>query len=548
MIDRKIGKTIVYMMVFVFLYSVSVIPLWGSGVPPLLDYPIHLARAFIVLNHNNEAIMKMMYLIDWRPVPNLGGDVLMAIMSEFFSIEQAGKFLICLSIFITVIGVVMLHRINFGYFSYWPLVSFFFAYHGALTAGFLNYTLGVAFLPIALAASIYSKRFGEISCVLVNSCSAFLLIMTHVIAAGLFGIALIVMECFQYMELRKQRVGQESIVRLFVCLAIPFVVPSYIYLKYSFTEVVSRDEKILLGEWGFNEKIRGALMPFLSGNVMLDIAVFAFFVVMLLFIFYSNKFIVKKSVMTCSVVFMILFVVLPGQMLDAAFIADRLTIASALIAVASLQPVDFGRRWILTLSSVVVIVCTARAWSQYHDWTESGRYYDRLAQSIEFVDRGASVMIVSPLSGVRDKGLLYWLKLRLDRPRWHFSLLNIPTLHAFSGLLLAQRSAFTQLHFVWEDKQILSLAPWFKKLNYGDGGDSTWAPDQVFIPAGEEDVAISDIADHFHYLLIVYADMIDEDFRSKIRKLSPVYEDDEIILLRNCKALASPSLLKAGAC
>ncbi len=60
-------------------------PIWTVAFPPLLDYPNHLARAF-VLAHLSDAhfSFRNFYRADWGAYPYLGMDASLAVLDRIF--------------------------------------------------------------------------------------------------------------------------------------------------------------------------------------------------------------------------------------------------------------------------------------------------------------------------------------------------------------------------------------------------------------------------------------------------------------------------------
>ncbi|NJO32496.1 MAG: hypothetical protein HC869_04560, partial [Rhodospirillales bacterium] len=537
-----------YWLAFCILLAVLLSPLTVDTVPPLLDYPIHLARSEIATEYANDPVLREIYEISWRPIPNLSGDIVLLFLGQLFNIEPAGRILLACCLAATVASVFVLHRVIFGSWSYWIFLAFLPAVHGALTAGFINYSIGVALLLFALAVSIRLRNSGIAVVTFVDAFAAMVLLFCHVIVVGIFGIYLFAIEIFSLPYKESIKTLLTSIRNSAIRIILPFIFPSIIYFSYSFVEVVSRPKFLAFGEWKFSDKIRSLMMPFLSGDFSGRFFVFSSHSTITNVSTNKKILIIRYDILTGSILVMFVSLLLPGQMLDAAFISDRLPIAAVLVGLTCCRPANSERRFSAVLLCSVSFVVVLRASNLKVDWEESSQYYDRLAQAVESIERGSSVLIVSPLTNVGGQGLRYWWELRSYRPRWHFALFNIPTLHALSAVLLTHRSAFTQLHFVWSDKQILSLSTSFKSLDYGDGGTSTWAPDVVFLRSGDVAFEMSSVVEPFDYVLVVYADLLQPDLRKQIDASYPVYADDEIVLLKTTssaswrnKSLHAPS-------
>ena len=511
------------------LLIILVVPLTIDVVPPLLDYPIHLARSYITLEYPNNSLLREIFIVDWRPIPNLASDIILFFLGRFFEIETAGRLLIGFCISLTFLSVIFLHRVNFGYWGWWPLLAAIPAYHGALTAGFINYSFGIALLSMFLAIAKLLNQHKLIYRIIAHSIFALFLFFCHIISVGLFGIFLFSYECWNIIKDRF--ISPRVVTYGAVTLILPFIWPTILYIKHSLSKVIERETPTIIGTWDFDARLRGVLMPFISGDYLLDFIAFILFVFIFGYLIYCKALAFSHDYSIGIGIALILFLVLPGHMLDAAFISDRLPIAIVLVGIASTNPQGIKKEHAAFFAVLVLSVTMTRASSMTMSWIESSRYYLRLNKAVEIVERGASVMILSPMTELRDMGLGFWHGIRMTSPNWHFSLLNIPALHSYAVIPLTKRAVFSQLHFVWADKQILSLKEPYSTLNYGDGGDSTWDPTIILEQSRKDGMAMSN-QERFDYFLVVYADRLSPKLRREIESQSPLYVDEELILLR----------------
>jgi hypothetical protein len=139
------------------LAIVLAIPFFLVDVPPVLDYPNHLARYF-VLAHPDDPVLSRMYAPHWATLPNLGMDIIGAAMLRVTDVYLGGKILLALSLFAPVIGVMAYHRAAFGGNSYWPLASGLVAYNGVFFLGFMNFLLSLGLALTASAGWIALRR------------------------------------------------------------------------------------------------------------------------------------------------------------------------------------------------------------------------------------------------------------------------------------------------------------------------------------------------------------------------------------------------------
>lgn len=508
-----------------------VAPFTIDTVPPLLDYPIYIARSYIVMEHSDNPILQQMFDVDWRPLPNLASDLVLYWLSSLLKIEDAGRVLAGFCVVATFSGVIFLHRINFGYWGWWPFLAALPAYHGAFAAGFINYSIGLALLPFALGFSILARHHGIYLRLFADLVSALILFFCHAISVGLFGVFLLGINCIKIIHRNDKSKMDKQIVKQCFFMIIPFVIPATLYFIFTLTEVVYREDRLFFGEWKLLPKLRGIIMPVLSGNYVLDIILFVFLFAILTYLSLRGKLTAAYGFFLGILIVILFFIILPGHLLDAAFIMDRLPIASVLILIAATNPVALEKQHAVMIVMLLVTLVIARGGILFGNWTESDRYLQQLTRAVANVEPGSSVLIVSPLAHIAGKSLRRWHEIRTTQPDWHFALGNIPTLHSLPAMPLIRRSAFCQLHFVWSDKQILSLAKEFQHLDYGDGGASAWAPDEIFVHIERSNFQLAEETKYFDYILIVYANHIAPAVRKKIREQSPVYIDNEIILL-----------------
>jgi len=165
---------------YLALLGVLLIPVWQFRYPPLLDYPNHLARAFVLLHPDNELLGRY-YQAAWSLLPNLGMDLAMLGLGQIFSIHTAGKAFISLTLLLMTSAPLALsyalrgkiHSINlmplvftyslvtqYGFLSYLlstSLAIWFYALYHACSSRrpFLAIGIGVAFATILSIAHLY---------------------------------------------------------------------------------------------------------------------------------------------------------------------------------------------------------------------------------------------------------------------------------------------------------------------------------------------------------------------------------------------------------
>lgn len=173
----------------VLLGALLLLPIWLVRFLPLLDYPNHLARAFVLAHlHDPTFEFSKFYRADWGFYPYLGMDVSLTWLQHFFPVELAGRIFVSLCVLALPVGAwFFMREANPGH-SAVALWALLIAYNVFFLEGFLNFDLGVALCLVTLGlwlrylARPRAWRWGLTLVV----CSA--LYFAHLLAFGLAGL------------------------------------------------------------------------------------------------------------------------------------------------------------------------------------------------------------------------------------------------------------------------------------------------------------------------------------------------------------------------
>ena len=135
------------------LAAMLLAPIWIAAFPPLLDYPNHLARAFVLAHLNDSHFsFQQFYRADWGAYPYLGMDASLAVLGRLFPIETAGRVYLSLCV-LALPGAAwfFLRQTQPGAEAAF-LWSLLIAYNVFFLEGFLNFdlSLAVGFLALGL--------------------------------------------------------------------------------------------------------------------------------------------------------------------------------------------------------------------------------------------------------------------------------------------------------------------------------------------------------------------------------------------------------------
>lgn len=218
--------------------ALILLPLLYTLVPPLEDYPNHLARMFVLAQLPGNVFLSQFYETAWAPIPNLIMDLVVPPLVPWLGVYTAGRIFIGLTLLLLLLGPMVLHRALYRSWSAWPLVGGLFVYNGFLFVGLMNYLFGVGVAVFGLAAWVAAARRPWIVRALVSLAFCAVLYVCHLVALGIYGLAIASFEAWRLWQQRPPRV--RALLASAAALVPPFLPFLYILL-HSPTWGLARD-------------------------------------------------------------------------------------------------------------------------------------------------------------------------------------------------------------------------------------------------------------------------------------------------------------------
>ncbi len=136
---------------FLLLAGLLLAPIWLVKYPPLLDYPNHLARAFVLTHLHDPAVrFQQFYSADWGLYPYLLMDLSLIGLQRLFPVFLAGRIFLSFCVLALPLAAwFFLRQANPGenHLALWALLqshNLFFLY------AFLNFYLSIALCFVAV--------------------------------------------------------------------------------------------------------------------------------------------------------------------------------------------------------------------------------------------------------------------------------------------------------------------------------------------------------------------------------------------------------------
>ncbi len=173
----------------IILATVLLTPIWIVTFPPLLDYPNHLARSFVLAHLNDPAFtFSRFYRADWGAYPYLGMDAALLVLGRLFPMETAGRvFLSLCALALPAAAWFFLRQVNPGEdgTAAWALLV---ACNVFFLEGFLNFDLSLAVGFLALGLWLRWLRKPGIVPWMATLAAFTTLYFTHLLGFGIAGL------------------------------------------------------------------------------------------------------------------------------------------------------------------------------------------------------------------------------------------------------------------------------------------------------------------------------------------------------------------------
>ena len=249
---------------FALLCLVLLAPLTLVDVPPLLDYPNHLARAVVLASGASDPIVSRMYAAHWAIIPNLGTDLVLPPLLHLLPVHLAGRIVVGITILLPVLGTVAYSRAVFGCYSPWPLASGLVAYNATLLLGFLNFVAAIGIALLLAAGWITWRERHPVRAAALATVGTTVLFFCHLMGLVFF---YVLVAGFEFEQQWPRRAHWQSVLARLAVLMPSLVAPLGLYLISPLAPVADGTEFASPAD-----KARQLVFPFANYILPLDIA------------------------------------------------------------------------------------------------------------------------------------------------------------------------------------------------------------------------------------------------------------------------------------
>jgi hypothetical protein len=418
-------------------------PLLVTALPPLVDYPNHLARA--VLLHTSAPELRPYYAIEWAILPNLAMDILMGPLLAALEPYTAGRVLLFLILLSNVLAVVAYHRAAFGVFSWWPFAAALVAYNATFLMGFLNFQIGlsVAFAGAAAWIALAPRhRLAALACLAGFGMLAFFCHLVSVVFLFLLVGAEEMAPLLRRHGTQLRGLAREAIPRLApLCLAL---LPALLLYALS---PLSESTGSRLSFTGFEARPLRLLVPFANYDREHDLlaGLFVFGVVAVLVA--SRRAVLHPAALLAALLALGLYAVVPHGAATGSWLEIRFPILLGFLLFAGIRP-TLGGRASATLALALGALLVLRTSALATEWAQSARFSEEVRKTAAAAPSGARVAAVRARHVGAERQPMPTISFVGQAPYAHLP-----------ALLVIERRAFWPGLFAFRGQQPLVLQP-----------------------------------------------------------------------------------------
>jgi hypothetical protein len=379
----------------------SLAPVWMVTLPPLDDYPNHLARMHILLNGALSESLSQFYDVRWAVIPNLAMDIIVPPLAGFMPLEAAGKVFVTLVITLLATGSLALHYAVHKRLSPWPWLAFLFLYNGIFLLGILNFLFGLGLCLWAVAAWIKSREYGPGARAVLFYTTCLVLFVAHLSAMGVYALSAI---AYETSHATSRRVSPSLLIRWpGILIAGPLVLLATLVLL-SPGPAANEAPPFVYGSLSFalSQKI-GALSLLVRNYVpALDVATLGLVIWMLVFGLLTRVLRFELHMRWPALAIALAGICLPYQVMGSNFADARVVLAAAFLLVCATD-IRAKRGYLAMFTVLLVALFSGRMLIVGNHWQGAEALYTQMSSAMEQIPQGSRLLAVSS----RDPDRLY---------------------------------------------------------------------------------------------------------------------------------------------
>ncbi len=370
-------------LLFVLLFAAALAPvLWFNIPAAMVDYPNHLARMFLL--SRDAAHPHPYYEINWSFVPNLAMDLLVPSAGRIIGVETADRLFYLLSQILIVTGALALERAVKGRTHIAGFVAVMFLYSLPFAWGFENFEFGLGCALWGLACAVLLQDRAWPVRLATHTAIVALLFMAHMFALGIYGFAVGMHELWRAWS---RRTALLEVLGRLAMLGIP----SLVLLAAMIGSGGSVGGKGTF--WVLSHKYLWPLHILSGYSLPVSGAGFIALFWLIAALARRNGLKLEQSGAWLLAGFCALYLAMPFELFDTAFVDMRVVVAAALILPAFISVSFPNQNWARVALAVAAAVTIVNVGVVTSVWLSYRADYAAAYKSFDLLPKGAIVLV-----------------------------------------------------------------------------------------------------------------------------------------------------------
>jgi hypothetical protein len=437
-----------FVVAAVALVVVLLVPFATTPIPPLLDYPDHVAEMYVLAHDAANPILSKVYSIHWTVVPNSGVELVMPILLRWFPLWDTGRAFIILALLLPLAGTIAYSRVVFGRWSAWSLGGGLVAYNTQYLLGFMNFMIGLG-LALLLAAAWIGKRDRRPAWTIAGGIvAAVVLFFEHMYGLIFFALLIGAHELVALWGPPGRRwPTPAAVLRRLLPDMLIFVIPAALLLTSTLVATGGPTERLSL-----KLKLGELFFPFLTYYQTADRLVMVGVLVLMAALLVWRRAQVAAQAALVAIVLMAVWPFVPHVAMQTAYLDSRFPTMVGFLLFAGFAPRRLPQRLGVAIFAAIAALIAVRVALIAHVWEGHNQDIAELREVISHVPPGSMVLAVdTPDAQVTP----YWLT---HRRNW-MTASYIKTYYQDAAFLIPERNAFWPRLFTGLGKQPVVVNP-----------------------------------------------------------------------------------------
>jgi hypothetical protein len=487
------------------------LPVLSVRMPPLLDYPNHFARIWLLAGGAEAPPVSSFYAVDWANAStNMGIDVLAALLGAAVPAAVLAPLFLLAALILPPLGAAALNRAAFGGWHWWQVGFAALAWSATLLAGFLNFQIGIGLALLAAAAEPAVARLRPATAFAARVGLAAVVLPVHPFgvlfyAALLTGLALGPAWRPLLSPRGIARAGGRAAAAAGAA-AVPLIATALLAPALPGAHT-GEAAGMLWAPFTFSAKLDLLFSGIRTYRRGVDLALVGLLAAPAVWALARGRLRVHAGLLLAAAALLALALVVPWQIRGTSWIQERFPTMAMLALAAALRPEPVpGRRFAgAALAGALLAVSAARTAVVADVWIERQADVAAVERALNRLPPGAALLPMEHTPGSRDRGAPRGRFIRGQGNYWHLPALGVPWHQAFVPTLFAMKG-----------KQPIRVLPPWDGIAVDDGGpvsvSALLAEDPTRYRSDWHKLPVHHLAhwrERFDYVLVLNADMPD---------------------------------------